>query len=215
MHIHFHEHHHHHPSDGPALAEINAKLDMILNKETVIMTQLSDATDKVLAAAEAEKTKDDSILTYVQGIPDVVKAAVADALATSGGDAQAMADKLNAVADSIGGDPDRVLAAITANTPPPPPPPPPAPVLVINADNLGAGQVGQPYTGGITLTVDGVVTPGSFTITSGALPDGLTDDGAGNFPGTPGTAGSFSFGVDASPAGGGSVSASLTITVNP
>ena len=105
--------------EGLIARRLQALETAVLERIQTAMSALSDATDKILAAAEAEKTKDDAILAYVQGIPDVIKAAVADALESSGGDAQAMADKLNAAADTIGGDPDRVLTAITANTTPP------------------------------------------------------------------------------------------------
>jgi hypothetical protein len=51
--------------------------------------------------------------------------------------------------------------------------------------------VGQPATGAVS--VSGGTPPLSVALTNGALPDGVSLDGAGNLTGSPTAAGDFSF----------------------
>lgn len=57
-----------------------------------------------------------------------------------------------------------------------------------------SGDVGVPFTG--ALSVSGGVPPYSFSLASGALPDGVSLMSDGSFSGTPTKDGSFSFVVD-------------------
>ncbi len=73
------------------------------------------------------------------------------------------------------------------------------PVLTFPPATLQPGTIGQSYSA--TVTASGGVSPYSYTIVFGSLPDGLTltgsGTGAGNIMGTPTTAGTFNFTVQA------------------
>ena len=85
----------------------------------------------------------------------------------------------------------------------------PAPQLDCN-DPPG-GIVGTPYSH--QITIDGGTPPYTVTISSGALPTGLAIDDSGLITGTPTTAGTFGFTVNAVDAAAeeGEVSCSITI----
>jgi Putative Ig domain len=63
--------------------------------------------------------------------------------------------------------------------------------LQITTTSVPSGQVGTPYS--TTLAASGGTTPYSWSISSGALPAGLTLSATGTISGTPTASGSFSF----------------------
>jgi hypothetical protein len=69
------------------------------------------------------------------------------------------------------------------------------PLITISPATLPAGTVGVPYSQ--TLTATGGTAPFTFTVSSGALPPGLTLSSAGAISGTPTAAGTFFFTVQA------------------
>jgi hypothetical protein len=91
--------------------------------------------------------------------------------------------------------------------------PPPISLLCAGA----IGQVGVPYSS--ALVAGGGVPPYSFSISSGALPDGLTlNPGTGAITGTPSTAGTFNFNgqvVDSTHTSAGTAVSSCSITISP
>jgi hypothetical protein len=106
-------------------------------------------------------------------------------------------------ANRVGSDTKALSITITA-----------APVTsaVITTASLPDGTVGTPYSA--TLTADGV-TPITWTLEPGSsLPDGLTlDEDSGEISGTPTTAGSFQFTMNATNTDGGDTKL-LEITIN-
>jgi subtilase family serine protease len=87
-----------------------------------------------------------------------------------------------------------------------------APQLTVTTRSLSFGMVGSAYSR--TLTAAGGVPPYAWSITSGALPGGLTLNGStGEISGTPAAAGTFNFTVLAADAKASSASASLSLTV--
>src|SRR5438876_162217 len=86
------------------------------------------------------------------------------------------------------------------------------PALQITSSQLPGGTVGSAYSA--TLNASGGSTPYTWSVTSGALPNGLTLNSAGSVSGTPSIGGSFPFTVQAQDAAAHSASASLTITVS-
>src|SRR5256886_4473149 len=85
------------------------------------------------------------------------------------------------------------------------------PALQITSSQLPGGTVGRAYNA--TLNASGGSTPYAWSVTSGALPNGLTLNSAGSVSGTPSIGGSFPFTVQAQDAAAHSASASRTITV--
>jgi ABC-type branched-subunit amino acid transport system substrate-binding protein len=76
---------------------------------------LGAAIAGLMASVAAQKTTDQSILTYVQGVPQLTADAVAKALLAAGGtpaQIQAVVD----AAQSVQTDPQAILDAIKANT---------------------------------------------------------------------------------------------------
>jgi FG-GAP repeat/Putative Ig domain len=71
----------------------------------------------------------------------------------------------------------------------------PCPTITVNPATLPAGTVGAAFSQ--TLTATGGTAPFTFSVSSGALPPGLTLSQAGVISGTPTAAGSFSFTVQA------------------
>jgi hypothetical protein len=70
------------------------------------------------------------------------------------------------------------------------------PVITLSPAALPIGLLGTSYTQ--TITASGGLTPYSFSVTSGTLPDGLTLDGStGIISGTPTTVGTFNFTITA------------------
>jgi len=85
--------------------------------------------------------------------------------------------------------------------------------VIAIAGLLPGGAVGVPYSQ--LLTASGGVAPYTFSIASGTLPDGLAIAAGGLVSGTPGTAGSFSFTVQATAANSCSGIASYTVAIAP
>jgi hypothetical protein len=83
----------------------------------------------------------------------------------------------------------------------------------VTTTSLASGQVGSAYSA--TVTATGGKTPYSWSLSSGALPNGLTLSGAGQISGTPTGAGTSSFTVKVIDSSAPALSAtkSLSITV--
>ena len=90
--------------------------------------------------------------------------------------------------------------AVAAKSPIPSPSPTPTAPLQLAAPSFHAGEAGVDYTA-VDLSATGGVQPYTWTVTTGALPDGLTLAG-GHVSGTPTRGGGFSFTVQVSDAGG-------------
>ena len=86
------------------LQRVESKIDKLL----IQVNQMSQATDNLAAAVARETSVDQSILTLIQGLADQVKQTSTDP------QVQALADQINANADKL-------AAAVTANTPAPTP----------------------------------------------------------------------------------------------
>ena len=91
------------------------------------------------------------------------------------------------------------------------PKPVPAAPLEVTTVGIPAASLGLPYT--VTLTADGGVGPYSWTIASGALPQGLALTGEGNLAGIPAAAGSFPFTAQVADAQGRTAKLSVTLSV--
>ncbi len=101
--------------------------------------------------------------------------------------------------------------AITKISPPPPPPPPP-PSLTITTTVLPSGIVGTAYTAIVEAT--GGTGNMTWSVSSGALPDGLKLDAAsGNISGTSTTVGTFPFIVKVHDSGTPQQSAQQPLTI--
>ena len=85
--------------------------------------------------------------------------------------------------------------------------------LTITASQLPRGAVGASYSQ--IIGASGGQTPYTWSIQSGSLPDGLTLNQNGIISGTPERAGSASFVLKLTDAVNASVSATLSITINP
>ncbi|MFC6645062.1 beta strand repeat-containing protein [Granulicella cerasi] len=86
-----------------------------------------------------------------------------------------------------------------------------AATVISISGNPPAGTVGAAYA--VTLTAAGGTAPYTFTIISGALPTGLTLSTSGAITGTPTTAGSYTFGVQAADANSATGTASFTVAI--
>lgn len=89
------------------------------------------------------------------------------------------------------------------------------PPLVVTTNSLPAGDVGLAYSA--TLAISGGTPPATWSITVGALPAGLNLNAAtGQISGTPTTAGTFNFTVQATDSGTPAQNATkaLSITIN-
>ena len=87
-----------------------------------------------------------------------------------------------------------------------------APTITLSPTSLPAGTVGRNYNQ--TLTASGGTWPYTYSVTSGALPTGLTLNTAGVLSGTPTAAGSFGFRIQAKDAKGFTGSQAYTLTIN-
>ena len=88
--------------------------------------------------------------------------------------------------------------------------------LTIQTPTLSPGSVGVPYTA--TLHAAAGTAPYTWSVSSGALPTGLTLSGGGVISGTPTTAGTVTFTVkalDSSTPTAGQATRSLKIVINP
>ena len=84
--------------------------------------------------------------------------------------------------------------------------------LTINTTSLAGGEVGFAYSQ--TLATTGGKTPYTWSISSGALPNGLSlASSTAAITGTPTTAGTSSFTVKVTDSGGGTATANLSITI--
>jgi Phosphoesterase family/Putative Ig domain/Abnormal spindle-like microcephaly-assoc'd, ASPM-SPD-2-Hydin/Immunoglobulin domain len=88
---------------------------------------------------------------------------------------------------------------------------PPAP-LAIATTSVPNGTVGQAY--GTQLNATGGTSPYTWSVSSGALPSGLTLSGAGVIGGSPTTAGSSTFAATVSDPSSQTTSSSFTLTVS-
>ena len=80
------------------------------------MSALTDAVDGLIAEVTDLTTKNESILAFVQGIPALVAAAVTDALAAQGVEAEAAAAAVAAATATISDSTDALVDAVNANT---------------------------------------------------------------------------------------------------
>ncbi len=84
--------------------------------------------------------------------------------------------------------------------------------ITITTSALPSGLTGQAYSEG--LTASGGLTPYSWSVTAGALPDGLSLDGAtGVISGIPSVYGMFEFTVEATDANSGAATQDLSIAI--
>lgn len=118
--------------------ELNAKIDLLilavesLIKQDQVLTRrltmtsatLSDAINTLAADVAAEQTVEQSAITLLNSIPQLIKDAVAAAQAAGATPAQLAA--LDALATSIEGNTPLLAKAVTDNTPAAPPPTDPA-----------------------------------------------------------------------------------------
>lgn len=99
-----------------------------------------------------------------------------------------------------------------ATTPIPSPSPTPTAPLQASTPPFHAGEVGVAYTP-VALAATGGVQPYTWTITTGALPDGLSLGSDGSVSGTPTRAGGFSFTIQLADAGGSASALPGTIAI--
>jgi Putative Ig domain len=105
------------------------------------------------------------------------------------------------------------VASITSPTPSPSPTPT-VPVKASASAPFHGGEVGVTYAP-VALTATGGVAPYTWTLTSGALPAGLTLGSDGSVSGTPTSAGSFTFTIQAADSGSSSASLPGEISIAP
>ena len=84
-------------------------------------------------------------------------------------------------------------------------------VVAISTAALSDGQAGAPYTQALAAT--GGTGPPSFAVTTGTLPPGLTLTPAGQLSGTPTTAGTYTFTVQATAPGANAGTRTYTVAV--
>lgn len=80
---------------------------------------------------------------------------------------------------------------------------------------LPDGQVGVAYSFDLKTLVSDGASPYTFSITTGALPDGLTLDSSGVLSGTPTTSGTTSVGFRVDSADGSAATNGTDISINP
>ena len=102
--------------------------------------------------------------------------------------------------------------AATTPTPTPSPSPTPTAPLQASTPPFHAGEVGVAYIP-VALAATGGVQPYTWTITTGALPDGLTLGSDGSVSGTPTKAGGFSFTVQLADSGGSATALPSSIAI--
>jgi hypothetical protein len=104
------------------------------------------------------------------------------------------------------------LTTPVAAKPTPSPSPTPTAPLQASSPPFHGGEVGVPYTA-VALAVTGGVAPYRWSVSSGALPDGVVVGSDGSVAGSPTTAGTFSFTIQAADSGDSTASLSGTITI--
>ena len=98
------------------------------------------------------------------------------------------------------------------STPTPSPSPTPTAPLQASTPPFHTGEVGVSYAP-VAFSATGGVQPYSWSISAGALPDGLNLGADGSVSGTPTTAGHFGFTIQVADNGGGTATVSGTIGV--
>lgn len=88
----------------------------IFLKDRKPMTKLTDAVNGLLAEVSDSNTKLDSIRAFIVGVPALVAAAVADALAAADVEAEEAAGLIDEARTEISDKVDAALNAIDANT---------------------------------------------------------------------------------------------------
>ncbi len=86
-------------------------------------------------------------------------------------------------------------------------------IITLLPATLPAGSLGAPYTQ--VLSASGGTAPYTFSVSSGSLPPGLALSATGQLSGTPTSAGSFTFTVQASDANGCFGERTYTIAITP
>jgi hypothetical protein len=99
-----------------------------------------------------------------------------------------------------------------ATTPTPSPSPTPTAPLQASTAPFHAGEVGVAYAP-VTLAATGGVQPYTWTVSTGALPDGLALGPDGTVSGTPSRAGGFTFTVQLADAGGSATALPSTVAI--
>jgi len=103
-------------------------------------------------------------------------------------------------------------STVPAASPTPSPLPTPTAPLMATSEPFHAGEVGVVYAP-VALSATGGLQPYTWTISEGALPDGLALGGSASVSGTPRRGGGFSFTVQAADAGGSSAALPATIAI--
>jgi len=98
------------------------------------------------------------------------------------------------------------------STPTPSPSPTPTAPLQASTPPFHSGEVGVGYAA-VALSATGGVQPYSWSISAGALPDGLNLSGDGSVSGTPTSAGSFAFTIQVADIGGSTATVSGKIGI--
>ncbi|HEV2475452.1 MAG TPA: Ig domain-containing protein [Candidatus Dormibacteraeota bacterium] len=92
--------------------------------------------------------------------------------------------------------------------------PTPTAPLQASSSPFHGGEVGVAYAA-VSLSASGGAAPYSWSVSTGALPGGLSLGPSGSVSGTPSSAGSFSFTIQVADAGGGTASIAGTIGIAP
>jgi hypothetical protein len=103
-------------------------------------------------------------------------------------------------------------ATAPVTTPTPSPSPTPTAPLQASTPPFHAGEVGVAYTP-VALAATGGLQPYTWTVSTGALPDGLNLGSDGSVSGTPTRAGGFSFTIQLADAGGSAAALPGTIAI--
>lgn len=150
---------------------------------------------KILLRITLTKELHNMDITKLSSLADRIDAVTASLVAEEGGESGSTAAAVAAAqaADQAQLDAEVTVldAKITALEAAAKPAPTPPAALAVDATALAAGTTGSPYTGALTAT--GGTAPYAWSVTSGALPDGLSMGSDGTLTGTPGTGGTFSF----------------------
>jgi len=101
-----------------------------------------------------------------------------------------------------------------SSSPTPSPSPTPTTPLAVTAPSFKVGEVGAAYPA-TAFSASGGVKPYQWTVSGGALPDGLNIGADGSLQGTPTNAGTYKFTVQVADAASSTASASGTILIRP
>ncbi len=101
------------------LREVLRRLTSLETTTKDNMAKLDDALSTLLTAVQNDTTVEQSVLAYVQGVPALIQAAVADALAA--GATPAQLQQITDAATTLTNNGAAIVAAIKANTPAGPP----------------------------------------------------------------------------------------------